>query len=79
MAKKTQAHEAIEATELCPLWKVLSILGILVLGSLTWLSLEVHGAAIERAVVRTKLEGMAEDVKTIKDMLRHAINEEKSK
>lgn len=77
----TAEHNKIDgdATQLCPLWKVLCLVGALITGSGMWLFVQVQAAAVERAVVKDRLERMADDVKDIKDLLRHAVDGEKKR
>ena len=54
-----------------------AILCPIVFGLTTWLLLSVHAQAVEQERIKTQLEGMASDVKEIKEILKEAARKAK--
>jgi len=55
----------------CRWSRTLYIVGPLILLAFCWLGHECYASAVERAELRTKLEGMTEDVSAIRKLLEN--------
>lgn len=57
----------------CKQTRVLALCGLLLMASLGWLFHTVQASEVERAVLKTRLERMGEDISAIRTVLEQAL------